>query len=265
MEKEVNSDNVTIEKLKGEVQELRTDRKFHLTLLVISLVGLGAVVGVALWKSDANTRLINDMKVTVAERNECRLGWGSVGPHMRELDTAVMTCQSQLDNCKDNPGCPPAPACPALFDEQIQAKIDACKVQLDEIQMRWDAKHRLAEEAIEAAKKLGVGPRLREWIADSEAQLAAREVLLSYQDWVTVNHERGEAAQGCTSQLFDTVRGLEVVNAYEALRSDAYNTQESSLGKKTEQLFPDWMVWRQMELDLTREAVGCKDEPEDRR
>lgn len=168
-----------------------------------------------------------------------------------------------LDQCKASlAGCQPAPVCPSPFDDQVQAKIDACKVQLDEIQMRWDAKYKLAEQAIEAARKLGVGPRLREWIANSEAQLAAREVLLSYQDWATVNYERGEAAQNCSSQLFDTVRNLEISNTYEDLRQQAYNTERNPLRVKTDQLFPDWMRWRQMELDLTREAVGCKDDEE---
>jgi hypothetical protein len=191
-------DNARTEVLEEEIKDLKTDRKFHITLMITLLVGLVTTVGVALWKNEVNIKLTNDLKVMTAERNECRAGWGAVGPHMRELDTALVTCQEQLDTCEGKPGCPPPPSCPDDDDQlrqcQYELNMHAQKVEFGawfaEAQARATAEiaekrveyERLLAEYLpvkERAEAMGIGPRVREWItkpgaADLYIELGSR-------------------------------------------------------------------------------------------
>jgi len=200
-----------------------------------------------------------------AELNECR----NTAVRLLEGLKSSFDSRNHLDclaECEQLPACPSPPVCPSPFNEQIAAVAENCDEQLGEVQSRWDAKLRLANEAIEAAKALKVGPRLREWIAVPEAQLAAREVLLSYEDWRQVDSERAAVGEACIRRMHDIVRELEPAKRYaEAGRSSYERHMNDPIRGKIDALFPDWMRYQQMELELTREAVGCLDDEEPRR
>jgi hypothetical protein len=192
-----------------------------------------------------------------AQLNECRdrcapneTLWG----RLENCQVLRVKGEEKLNECLSVP----TPQCPSVLTEQFKQVADNCTAQLAPIQSRWDAKFRLAQEAIDAAKAAGVGPALRDWIINSDAQMKAREVLLSMQDWYAVDRERADVGDECVVRMVTIVRDLEQAKAYMALSS--YPSRDQRLADQVEKLFPDWMRYRQMELNLTREAVGCKDD-----
>lgn len=293
--KEKLADSMLITGLESERDSLRVDNerlekklKSHEKLnaiiggLIITLVLVGVVMAKLLWEKGSSES--TELQVAKAKLEECH----QAGQQPAEILDAVakerlcnyqdrfeetlglldqcrasrkMQCaesqEQELATCLESLKTRLVPTCPGVLTEQFQQVADNCAAQLAPIQSRWDAKFRLAQEAIDAAKAAGVGPTLRNWIADSDAQMKAREVLLTMQDWHAVDQERADVGEECVGRMVTIVRDLEQTKAYMALYN--YPQRDQHLAKQVERLFPDWMRYRQMELDLTREAVGCKD------
>lgn len=159
------------------------------------------------------------------------------------------------------PGCPPPPECPTPVTVQQGEIIRDCTLKLGEIRLRMDAKQRLFDEAIAAAKKAGVGPASRAWVTDDQAQLKAREVVLAYGELTGVAGEYANMSGLCLNRMRDTVDQLGQMQLYRdaqrrgSLSSVAYDEIDS--------LFPHWSQWYDLISKITRESVGCKDEPGD--
>ena len=253
-EKEVKTESV--EYMRGELKSARTRLIVATILLVITMV-------VALVMSNLSDKHLDELNITQAKLAECHQAQDKFDKQDGALIASLASYAIHGPICKDCPDCPPPPACPNPLDEQMKTQAQACTDQLAQIQQRWDAKFRLAQEAIDNAKKLGVGPTLRNWIANSQAQIASREVFLSFQDWTDVDIERSKFAQQCRGSLFDILGKMDVVKSYDALTD--WQRGDRRLWNQLDQMYPHYIQWNIMEMQLSREAVGCKDDPDETR
>lgn len=243
-------------------EKLKTDW-LPWVLVVMLMVGVGGLA----WLSNHT-------------KKEGDKGWARADVYRAQLQEARDRCApakdlwGQFDGCvvataqlnNDLTACErklaePKPACPSPLTVQMQEAFSTCQVKLDEIQQRWDAKLRLAQEAIDKAKRLGVGPRLREWVGNAEAQMASREVFLSQQDWEEVDVERYRAADACRRQIGDLAYQTDEAKTLEEWVNRRRNG-ENPFEAQLEDMYPRFVRWRVMELELSRQSVGCKDTEE---
>ena len=248
-----------------ELQERNRSLKTSVVISTFTWVMAAIVIvcmGMVLWKKSQNE--VTDLQKATTQLDECRNHNNNAEAReelaklVQSLSTVVMEGNGYMHKAMSPPECPAPQACPSPLTEQMQEQADACAVRINEIQLRWDAKYQLVQEAIDKAKSLGVSPRLREWVGNSDAQMASREVALTFQEWREVAWERAKAADDCANQIADLVLQTDPVKRYREMARGS--SEGGKLYEQLEAMYPRNIWWNRAELNLTREAFGCKDE-----
>lgn len=121
---------------------------------------------------EASLRLFVSLPVLLAKCEEAK--------SVAEGDFAL--CNDEL-NAKSDVECPPAPECPEsrpVLDvgELYDQGVEQARRTIAPLQEEYAAKRAELEPAIERAKALGVGPRIRDWISNPEAVHAYIEAVV---------------------------------------------------------------------------------------